>query len=419
MVLTAVIIFGFTYLTISAQRLPFLRLDRTSGAMIGAVAMIAFGVLTINDAYQALNLDTIVLLLGMMIIVAYLQVSGFFEVVARFVLKRANTGKRLLAAIIISSGVLSAFLVNDTICVMMTPFVLLLTSRSKVNPKPFLIALASSANIGSVATLVGNPQNMLIGTFSHWPYLEFFVAMLPIAIVGLVIDFFTIRFFFKEAMNHVLKVKEIDSPGSLKPQFKFDRWLLYKSLVVMIVVVIGFSFGARLAFMAILGASLLVLLANKRPDEIFAKVNWSLLLFFASLFVVVAGINKVGLVDQAHKVLEGYFSISQVKQITTFSFASLVLSNIVSNVPYVMVVRHWIDSFNSPMLMWLVLAMSSTFAGNLTVAGSVANMIVLELSKVRAHFTFWEFAKVSGTIALLTWGVGTAILILYGVARIF
>ncbi len=407
MILTAVIIFAFTYLAISVQRLPYFHLDRTSGAMIGAVAMVAFGVLTLDQAYQSINLDTIVLLLGMMIVVAYLQVSGFFDLVAKLILNRAHTGKRLLLTIIISSAILSAFFVNDTICVMMTPFVLLLTTRSQADPKPYLIALATSANIGSVATLVGNPQNMLVGTFSHWQYLQFLFAMAPVAIAGLIVDFFVLNFFFRDKMDHVLEVHE------LKEERKLDRALLYKSLFVMLIVIIGFSAGVNLAFMAILGAAILILAANKRPDEIFAKINWSLLLFFASLFVVVGGINRVGLVEQTHKILEGYFSISTFQQITSFSFVSLLLSNIVSNVPYVMVVRHWIASFNSPMLMWLVLAMSSTFAGNLTIVGSVANMIVLELSKERAPFRFWEFTKVSGTVALLSWTVGTMILIIY------
>lgn len=185
-------------------------------------------------------------------------------------------------------------------------------------------------------------------------------------------------------------------------------------MFVMAVVIIGFSVGVQLAFMSILGAAILMLAANKRPEEIFAKVNWSLLLFFASLFIVVGGINSVGLVDQAHNLLEGYFSHSTSRQIASFSFASLILSNIVSNVPYVMVVRHWIASFNSPVLMWLVLAMSSTFAGNLTIVGSVANMIMLELSKEKAPFRFWEFTKVSGTIALVSWVVGTLMLAAYG-----
>jgi Na+/H+ antiporter NhaD/arsenite permease-like protein len=408
MVLTAVIIFGFTYLTISVQRLPYFHLDRTSGAMVGAVAMVAFGILSIDQAYKSINLDTIVLLLGMMITVAYLQVSGFFDLVSALVLKRAHTGKRLLLTIIVSSGILSAFFVNDTICVMMTPLVLLLTSRSKANPKPYLIALATSANIGSVSTLVGNPQNMIVGTFSHWPYLKFFLAMVPIAAIGLAIDYFALTFFFKHEMKHQLK------PHEVVHENKIDKPLLFKSLAVMAIVVTGFSAGAELAFMSILGAAILILVANKRPDEIFAKINWSLLLFFASLFIVVGGINRVGIVEQAHKLLENYFSISTTQQIATFSFASLILSNIVSNVPYVIIVQHWIGAFTSPMLMWLVLAMSSTFAGNLTVAGSVANMIVLELSKERAPFKFWEFTKVSGTIALLTWGVGTAVLIAYG-----
>ncbi len=381
--------------------------------MIGAVAMIAFGVLTIKDAYQSLNLDTIVLLLGMMIIVVYLQVSGFFDLVATSLLKRAHTGNGLLLTIIVTSGVLSAFFVNDTVCIMMTPFVLLLTRRSRVDAKPYLIALASSANIGSVATLVGNPQNMLIGTFSHWQYLKFFLVMLPVAVGGLAIDFLVLRFLFRKSLGRALSMGELQGPP------KLDKLLLYKSILVMFVVVIGFSIGVGLPFMAILGASLLILAAHRRPDEIFAKVNWSLLLFFASLFVVVGGINKVGLVDDAHKLLEGYFSISTFQQVTSFSFASLILSNVVSNVPYVMVVRHWVTSFNSPALMWLVLAMSSTFAGNLTVAGSVANMIVLELSKEHAPFKFWEFTKISGAIALLTWAFGTLLLVVYGmVARL-
>ncbi len=375
--------------------------------MIGAVAMIAFGVLTPNDAYQALNFDTIVLLLGMMMIVAYLQVGGFFDLVAAFILKRARTGHGLILTIIISSGILSAFFVNDTICLMMTPFVLLLTGRSKIDPKPYLLALASSANIGSVATLVGNPQNMLIGTFSGWPYLKFFLAMLPIAIAGLAIDFAVLRHFFGGTLKQELK------PYEARQIAGADKALLYKSVLVMAIVIAGFTLGVGLPLMSMLGASILVLIANRRPEEIFAKVNWSLLVFFAALFVVVAGINKVGLVEDAHKILQGYFSVSPTRQIATFSFASLLLSNIVSNVPYVMVVQHWITAFSSPMLMWLVLAMSSTFAGNLTVAGSVANMIVLELSKESAPFGFWEFTKVSGTIALLTWGTGTLFLLLY------
>ncbi len=407
MIIAAVIIFSFTYLTISIQRLPFLHLDRTSGAMIGAVAMIAFGVLSINDAYNAINFDTIVLLLGMMIIVAYLQAGGFFDLVAEFVLRRAGSGNALLLVVIVSSGLLSAFFVNDTICLMMTPFVLLLTTRSRVDPKPYLIALASSANIGSVATLVGNPQNMLIATFSGWSYLRFLIAMAPIAIIGLVIDFFTLRFFFRKSLDE--KLAPLDG-GTI---VSFDKPLLYKSVVVMLVVLAGFVIGIRLSFMAIVGASLLLLIANRRPEEIFTKVNWSLLLFFASLFVVVAGITKVNLVHDAHVMLSNHLPRSVEGQIATFSSASLILSNVFSNVPYVMVVQHWMTAFASPALMWLVLSMSSTFAGNLTVAGSVANMIVLELSKEKAPFRFWEFTRTIGAVAMLTWGAGTLILMLY------
>lgn len=408
MVITAIVIFTLTYITISVQRLPYFHLDRTSGALIGAVAMIASGVLKLPEAYQAINSDTIILLLGMMIIVAYLQSSGFFDIVSTFIIRHARSDSQLLLTVIIVSGTLSAFFVNDTVCLMLTPFILTLTSRSRTDPKPYLLALASSANIGSVATLVGNPQNMLVGTFSNWKYLPFFLLMLPVAIIGLLIDFHIIKFFFRKRLNHSIP-SALDEHQIRLP----DRPLVYKSLLVVLIVITGFSAGINLAFMSILGASILILIANKRPDEIFAHINWSLLLFFASLFVVVAGINKVGIVATVHNFLKPYFAISTEQQIFGFSFASLILSNIVSNVPYVMIVRHWVASFNLPHLMWLVLAMSATFAGNLTVVGSVANMIVLELSKTRAPFKFWEFTKVSGSIALISWVAGTLIFIVY------
>ena len=187
--LVASAIFVITYALISGRQLKILPLNRPAAALLGAVLMIATGVMTPERAYRAINYDTLVLLLGMMLISAYLYLAHFFEWAAALVLNFSRTPARLLLYVTLTSGILSALLVNDTICLMLTPLVVAVIRRGRLPLLPFLIALATSANIGSVATLVGNPQNMIIGHFSRIPFSEFSRALLPAALVGLVIDF--------------------------------------------------------------------------------------------------------------------------------------------------------------------------------------------------------------------------------------
>src|SRR6266849_8515069 len=189
----AIAIFALTYFLVSGRQLKFLPLNRPAAALLGATLMIGFGVMTPERAYRAVNYDTLVLLLGMMIISAYLYLAHFFEWVADAVLEFSRTPERLLLYLTLTSGILSALLVNDTICLMLTPLVIAVIRRGKLPLLPYLIALATSANIGSVATLVGNPQNMIIGHFSHISFPEFSRALLPAAIVGLAINFFILR----------------------------------------------------------------------------------------------------------------------------------------------------------------------------------------------------------------------------------
>src|SRR5258708_19451489 len=192
--LVAIAVFVVTYLLIGGRRLKVLPLNRPAAALLGAVLMVATGVMTPEQAYRAINYDTLVLLLGMMLISAYLYLAHFFEWAAELVLNFSRTPERLLLYITLTSGILSALLVNDTICLMLTPLVVAIIRRGKLPLLPFLIALATSANIGSVATLVGNPQNMIIGHFSHISFPEFSRSLFPLPALGLTINFFIFPF---------------------------------------------------------------------------------------------------------------------------------------------------------------------------------------------------------------------------------
>lgn len=403
----ALAIFALTYLIIASQKIPYLHLDRPSGALTGAVLMVVAGVLTLDEAYHAINFDTITLLLGMMILVGYLRFARFFRYVTYLLLSRLHTATQLLAGVILLSGVLSAIFVNDTICLMMTPLVVQLCEETKLDLKPFLIALATSSNIGSVMTLVGNPQNMLVGIYSGWPYGGFFLRMLPIGLLGLALNFGLIYWLFKKD----LAGKTWGQSHLVAP--RVDLRLMRKGLIVLAGAMAGFLFSSKLALVSIGAGTAIILWARKPPARAFERIDWALLLFFSGLFVVVAGLNKVGLVEKMFAPLENFFGTSIWQQLWVFSGVSIFFSNLVSNVPFVIIAAHWVEAFAEPKTMWLALAMASTFAGNFTIVGSVANMIVMELSRDHARVSFWTFFKIGAPLTLLSTALGVVILGLY------
>src|SRR5664279_5596755 len=193
----AILIFAGTYVVLAIGRIPFLRVDRTGAAIVGASLMLAFNVLTVEEAYAAINYDTIILLFGMMIVVANLRLSGFFALVSAFVVEHAHRPLLLLSSIVLVSGVFSAFFVNDTMCLVLTPLVLEITKRLERNPIPYLLAVAMASNVGSVATITGNPQNMMIGSFSQIHYRAFAAALAPVAAIGLALTIAVIALVYR------------------------------------------------------------------------------------------------------------------------------------------------------------------------------------------------------------------------------
>lgn len=403
--LLAIAIFAFTYLLISGRRLKILPLNRPAAALLGAVLMVTTGVMTPEGAYRAVDYDTLVLLLGMMLIAAYLFLAGFFDWAADWILKVARTPQRLLLYLIVTSGVLSALLVNDTVCLMLTPLVVAVMVRGRLPLTPYLLALAMSANLGSVATLVGNPQNMIIGNLSGISFPRFSAALLPVAIAGLAIQYAALRWGFRQTLREAVIQRNDTPPRPL------DRGLLILAVTVLALVFVGFVAGLNLAWTALAGGALIMVLARRDTHEVLKLVDWHLLVFFAALFIVVEGLNGTGLPDQTYARLRGMFGGVPSAQAWNLAWFSVAGSNLFSNVPFVLVAGKWISNFSNPELMWKVLALATTFAGNLTILGSVANIIVVESARGHCEVGFWDYARYGIPVTVLTTVVGVAILL--------
>jgi Na+/H+ antiporter NhaD/arsenite permease-like protein len=404
--LVASAIFLITYVLISGRQLKILPLNRPAAALLGAVLMIATGVITPEHAYRAINYDTLVLLLGMMLISAYLYLAHFFEWAAELVLNLSRTPTRLLLYITLTSGILSALLMNDTVCLLLTPLVVVVIRRGKLPLLPYLIALATSANIGSAATLVGNPQNMIIGHFSRISFAEFSWALLPAAIIGLAINFCILRLGFRK----MLRETAID--GSTYAVPKLERGLFALVCVVFVSIFAGFVAGFNLAWTAMMGAALVMVFARRDTHDVLKLVDWHLLVFFAALFIVVDGLSDTGLPDAIYWRLQPIFGSTAPAQACNLAWFSVAGSNIFSNVPFVLVAANWIPRFTEPVLMWKVLALATTFAGNLTIIGSVANMIVVESARDHIQIGFWDYARFGIPITALTTAAGVIVLVL-------
>ena len=403
--LGATVIFAITYVLISGRQLKILPLNRPAAALLGAVLMVSTGVMTPERAYRAVNYDTIVLLLAMMLVSEYLYLAHFFEWAADMILKFSRTPQRLLLYLTVTSGILSALLVNDTICLMLTPLVIAVIRRGKLPLLPYLIALATSANIGSVATLVGNPQNMLIGHFSHISFSQFSRSLLPAAVVGLAINFGVLRFGFRDTLR-IAVIEQESHPGP-----KLERGLFALVCVVFASIFACFLAGLNLAWTALAGAAVIMVLARRDTHEVLKLVDWHLLVFFAALFVVVDGLSDTGLPDAIYRHLQPVFG-SRTAQAWNLTWFSVIGSNIFSNVPFVLVAGKWIARFADPVLMWKLLALATTFAGNLTIIGSVANMIVVESAREHLEVGFWDYARFGIPITILTSIAGVLVLLL-------
>ncbi len=394
-------IFGLTYLALAFGKVPGLRTDRAGIALAGAAAMLACGALSMREAARAVDHETIVLLFGMMIVVAHLRLAGFFGLATDRAASRFYGPRTLLAVTIALAGTLSAFLVNDVVCVALTPLVVDLCRRLERPAVPYLIGLAAASNVGSVATITGNPQNMIIGSLSGIPYLRFTARLAPVALIGLTLTYLVVAAVYREALGESPRAPRAVEPGTSP---RVDRRLLIKSGTVVLATVALFFAGAPVP-LAALGSAAVLMLGRVHPEQVYRSVDWPLLVMFAGLFVVVHAF-------EAHVVhtwgVERWRPLIESPVVLT-SGLSVLLSNLVSNVPAVLLFKPLMDVTPYKEPAWLALAMSSTLAGNLTVLGSVANLIVVENARrAGTEIGFFEFLKVGVPLTIATTLVGVA-----------
>jgi Na+/H+ antiporter NhaD/arsenite permease-like protein len=392
------VIFVGSYLALAIGRIPGLSIDRAGIALVGAGLMVASGALPLADAYTAIDLDTITLLLGMMIVVASLRLSGFFTVVNAWAMARVRRPLILLGAVVSISGVFSAFLVNDAICLVLAPLVLELTAAMGRRPVPYLLAVAMASNVGSTATITGNPQNIMIGSLSHIPYTTFAVALGPVALVGLVITVALIAFFHRAEFAVEAR---LEAP---RPKIDAHRVLMVRAVLATLILIALFFAGIVPAKAAIIIGGLLLLTRRVKSRRIYEEIDWSLLLMFAGLFIIIAGAEHTLLSPDVIAAV-GQFHLDRVP---VLSALTAVLSNLVSNVPAVLMIKPFVESLGDHDRAWLVIAMASTLAGNFTVLGSIANLIVIQrASAAGVAISFWDYFKIGAPLTILTLAIGT------------
>ncbi len=393
----ALTVIGVTIVGVALGRYPFLRMNRATIALAGATLLMAMGAVSLDDAYSLLDLNTLTLLFAMMILNVNLRLAGFFELVGSRVVRLARTPRQLLALIILAAGVLSAIFLNDTIVLIFTPLVLEICRSLRLPPVPYLIGLATAANIGSTATITGNPQNMIIGIASGIPFVQFTAALAPVALGGLLIAWAVIVLVYRRELTGAGLEQAPDV------QVTIQVALLRKCAAATALMLVAFVAGVQIPLAALVAAGLLLITRRWEPERIFAEIDWSLLVFFAGLFIVTGTLETRGMSAQLFRLLQPLAE----QGIVALSLVAVVLSNLISNVPAVLLFRPFVPGFAAPVQTWLGLAMSTTLAGNLTLLGSVANLIVAELARRRGvELSFAEYTRSGALITLLSLALG-------------
>lgn len=387
---------------VAVGRVPGLRMNRASIALVGAVVLVFAGAMTPAAALASVDFHTLALLFGMMVLNVNLRLAGFFRLLAARVLHVARTPRQLLLLVVLCAGLLSSLFLNDTIVLMFTPFLLELLDALERRPLPYLIALMTAANAGSAATVVGNPQNMLIGIASGIPIGQFTLILIIPSLAALLIIWFVIQRIYRSEFQRVALV------SSPLPRVGIYKPLMRKCIVAVVLLIIALAAGVPVSLAALGAASLLLVTRRLKPERVFWEIDWTLLVFFAGLFVVTAALHQGAAGGWWRAIAE-----AGTGSLPALTLTSVVLSNIVSNVPAVLLLEPLIGGGSDALLRWLTLAMATTFAGNLTLLGSVANMIVAEgAARHGVRIGFGEYLRSGVPITILTVAAGLAWMLL-------
>ncbi|MFB2980064.1 anion transporter [Microseira sp. BLCC-F43] len=383
---TRYLILGVTYLGLVWGNFPGLRMNRPTIALVGSAFLIALGVLDLPEGWQAIDPGTIIFLLSLMIVNANLSYAGFFQLALASLLRFTRSPFGLLVILTFGGGILSAFFLNDTLALVFTPLTLGLTQALGLNPIPYLLAIAGATNLGSVATLSGNPQNILVGTFSGIGYLKFAQVLTPVALAGLIVQVGLLWWLYPEVRSGAA------GDNFTLPRYRLHKPLLTKTLVITTGLLIAFVVGVSLGKAALVAAALLLITRRVKPERVLKQVDWNLLVLFSGLFILTEATQKLNLLQ----AFTGWVG-TPAGLLGTIA----ILSNIISNVPAVLLVEPLIGREDTRA--WLLLAAGSTLAGNLTLFGAVANLIVVEAAaKLGYKLSFWEHLRFGLPLTAIT-----------------
>jgi Na+/H+ antiporter NhaD/arsenite permease-like protein len=393
------VVFALTYLLLAAPRQRLLPIGRPAAALVGAVLMVLIGALSPERAYEAIDGNTLVLLVALMMFSGYLEDAGLFSRLSSSALRSQLSPGSLLTLLVFVSGGLSALLLNDTVCVFLTPIVCSVCVRRGLPLGPFLLALATSSNIGSAATLIGNPQNILIGSLGPLDFAHYATAVGPAALLGLGANALLLRICFRRALSGPARVQREPLTAATP--------LARAPLFVAVLLVCAYAAGLHLAFSTLAAVAALVVLQRREPQALISSVDWPLIVFFASLFVVVEGFVTTGLPLAAWQFAAPHLELARPLGVTWFSGYTLLGSNLFSNVPLVMLTGPLLTQLAHPERGFALLGFVSTVAGNLTLLGSVANLIVAERARQHYELGFLEYLRfgIASTLVVLAVGV--------------
>jgi len=403
-------VFLLTYVLISLRNIGRFPLERPAVAMLGAALMLVLGVLTPAGAIGAIDLNVLLLLVGMMVLVSGLDICGFFDVVSSRIAARARSQVSFLAWLMLATAFLSAIVLNDTIALLVTPVVVRATRALRVNPVPYLVAVAIAANVGSVATQVGNPQNAYIAIRSQIPFLTFTTYLLPVTVACLAIAVALVWLAFRRDLaTPITRVPSL-------PPVRLQRTGLAVTLGITSAVAIAFfaSTPNWLPLIALAGGAFVLFflpfVSTATPRILVSKVDWSIVLFFIGLFIVLEGVRTSGLSDV---IRDGFTSASggQTGGLVWLAGLSALLSNLISNVPAVLLLAEVVQGAGGTTQLWLGLAASSTLAGNATILGAACNVIVVQVAaRDGVTVSMKDFVKAGLPVTFVTLVVATALI---------
>ena len=387
----------------------------------GALLFLIFGIISPIKAFSSVNFEVIMFLLGMFLLVSGLESSGALNYITNKILSKAKTPNQVLFVVIFVMGILSAFLINDTIALVATPIVIGLVRKMKLRPAPLLISLAFGVTIGSVMTPIGNPQNLLVSLHSgiKFPMFTFLRYLALPTILSLVATFFVIKFFYRKEFEKILIPSTSD-------EIFIERKSAITSGILVVFTILGFfvlgiikmfvELELNYSHIALIGGVAMLVFGIKR-DKIIRGLNWQILVFFVAMFVFVSGLQSGGVIDVFHNLLP--LKPTPGDKFSSFDIigTSLTLSQFISNVPFVAVylpIMHNYGFSGSDSLSWIVLASASTIAGNLTIFGAASNIIILQVAEKNKVFAFSskEFFKIGSIVTVVNVGILVFFLVL-------